>query len=63
MLIDLIIALVLVGVCLYIISLIPMDETIKTVIRVVVLLVVLLWVVRAFGFFGSSGPIGGSLRY
>lgn len=48
--IDLIVALVLAGVALYIIQLIPMDGTIKQVIRVLVLVVILLWVLTWLGW-------------
>jgi hypothetical protein len=48
--IDLFIVLVIVGVCLYLIeNVVPMDPAIKTVIRVVVVLLVVLFLLRAFG--------------
>lgn len=53
MLVDLIVALILVGVVLYLITLIPMDPTIAQIIRVVVIVAVLLWLLSAFGFLGS----------
>jgi len=49
MLVSLIIMLIVVGVALYLIQLIPMDETIKKVIYIVVLLLVVLYVLRTFG--------------
>jgi hypothetical protein len=42
-LVSLVIALIIVGVCLYLIELLPMDATIKTIIRVIIILVVILW--------------------
>jgi len=48
--IGLIIVLVIIGVCLYLIeNFVPMDPTIKTVIRVVVVLCVVLYLLSAFG--------------
>ena len=48
--IGLIIVLVIIGVCLYLIeNFVPMDPTIKTVIRVVVVLCVVLYLLQAFG--------------
>jgi len=48
-LIGLVVVLLIVGVALYLVSLIPMDATIRRVIQVVVLLVVILWLLSAFG--------------
>lgn len=47
--ISLIIALIIAGVALYLIGLIPMDGRILMAIRAVVLLVLVLWVLQAFG--------------
>ncbi len=48
--INLIILLVILGLCLYLIeSAIPMDAAIKTVIRVVVVLCLVLYLLSAFG--------------
>ena len=55
MLISLIVALVIIGVLLYLMELIPMDATIKTIIRVLVLLFVLLWLLDGFGMFPAHG--------
>lgn len=49
MLISLIVTLVIVGVCLYLLTLLPMDPIIKQVVRVLVILVAFLWVLQAFG--------------
>jgi hypothetical protein len=54
--IELIVALVIVGVLLYIVTLIPMDATIKKIITVVVILLVVLWILQAFGIIGG-GPL------
>lgn len=49
-LIGLIIALVLVGVVLYLVNtLIPMDGKVKTILNVVVIVVLLLWLLQTFG--------------
>jgi len=55
-LLGIIVALIVIGVLLYLFELlVPMDPTIKTVIRVLVFLLVFLWVISAiFGVF----PLG-----
>lgn len=55
-LVSLVVALVIVGVALYIVTLIPMDPTIKKIIQILVLLFVCLWVLSALGFL-PHGPI------
>ena len=44
-----ILTLVVVGVLLYLLTLIPMDPAIVTIIRVVVILGAVLWIVKALG--------------
>lgn len=56
-LIGLVVALILLGVGLYLVNtLIPMDARIKTLLNVLVIVVVVLWILSAFGLF-SMGPI------
>ena len=56
-LVQLIIALVVVGVILWAVNTyIPMDATIKRILNVVVILVVVLWLLSVFGVLG---PISG----
>lgn len=56
MLIQLIVALIVVGVLLYLVNnLIPMDAKIKQIINIVVLIAVVLWLLSVFGVLG--GPI------
>lgn len=50
-LIELVVVLIVVGVGLYLVGLIPMDNAIRTVIRVVVILAVVLWLLQTFGLF------------
>ncbi len=53
-LIQLIVALVVVGVALWLINnYIPMDGNIKKILNVVVIVVVVLWLLSAFGILGS----------
>jgi hypothetical protein len=53
-LISILIVLVIVGVCLYLLeTYVPLSPPIKTVIRVVVVLVLILWLLRAFGITGN----------
>lgn len=55
--ITIILTLVIVGVCLYLLeAYVPMSPPIKTVIRVVVVLCLILFLLNAFGIFSS--PIG-----
>jgi len=49
-LLSLVVVLILVGVCLWLVnSFIPMDPKIKTILNVVVVIVVILWLLSAFG--------------
>lgn len=48
-LIDVVVRLILLGVGLYLIGLIPMDGTVRQVIRIVVIVALVLWFVEAFG--------------
>ena len=53
-LIQLVIALVVVGVILWLVNnYIPMDATIKKILNVVVIIVVILWLLSIFGVLGS----------
>jgi 1-acyl-sn-glycerol-3-phosphate acyltransferase len=57
-LISVIIALVVVGVALWLVnSYIPMDGKIKKILNVVVVIVLILWLLSAFGVFGSMSNI------
>jgi hypothetical protein len=51
--ISIIVALVIVGLVLYLIDIIPMDGTIKQIIRVIVIIAVVVWLLQSFGFIGS----------
>jgi hypothetical protein len=52
-LISIIVTLVVVGLLLYLVDLIPMDRTIKQIIRIIVIIGVVVWLLQAFGFIGS----------
>jgi hypothetical protein len=54
-LVSIIVALIVIGVLLYLIGMIPMDGTIKHIIRLVVLFVVVVWLLQSFGLLGSLG--------
>ena len=57
-LIQLIVALVVVGVALWLINnYIPMDGAIKKILNVVVVIVVILWLLSAFGLLGSMSSM------
>ena len=51
--ITILITLVILGVCLYLVELIPMDGTIKQIIRVVAVLFVVLYLLQAFGIWNG----------
>ena len=58
-LIQLVVILILIGVGLYFVNkLIPMAQSMKTIINVVVVVVVVLWIIQLFGFF-DVGPVIG----
>jgi hypothetical protein len=52
-LISIIIALVVIGLVLYLIDIIPMDGTIKQIIRLIIIIAVIIWLLQAFGLIGS----------
>ena len=54
--IGLIVLLALVGVALYLVEQIPMDASIPTIIRVVVILCVVLYILQAFGLLDMPLP-------
>jgi len=56
-LIGLIIVLVVCGLCLYLVeTYIPMSPPFKLIIRVVVVLVLVVWLLQAFGIVGPTVP-------
>lgn len=53
---TIIIVLIVVGVVLYLINnYIPMDRKIKSILNVVVVIVVIIWLLKAFGLLNSLG--------
>jgi len=55
--IELLLILAIAGVCLYLVeAYVPMDPAIKTVIRVVVVLCLILFLLRAFGISDLATP-------
>lgn len=48
--------LILLGVGLYLITLIPMDPAVLTIIRVVIILCIILFLIQAFGLFDVPVP-------
>ena len=54
-LISVIVTLIVIGLLLYLIGLIPMDGTIKQIIRVVVIIAVVIWLLQTFGYWGRLG--------
>lgn len=57
-LLNVVISLIVVGVLLWLVNTyIPMDRKIKSVLNVVVVLVVAVWLLQAFGVLGSLNAI------
>ncbi len=57
-LMTVVLVLILVGVGLWLVNrYIPMDGKIKTILNIVVVIVVILWLLRAFGVLGHSEEI------
>ena len=57
-LISVVIALIVVGVLLWLINnYLPMDGKIKNILNIVVVIAVVLWLLRAFGLLSSLGSI------
>ena len=57
-LISLAITLIIVGVLLWLVNTyIPMDGKIKRILNIVVVIVVVLWLLSAFGILGHTGDI------
>ncbi len=55
-LINVVIALVVVGVILWLINnYVPMDGKIKNILNIVVVIAVIVWLLRSFGILGSLG--------
>ncbi len=52
-LISIIVALVLVGLALWVVGQIPMDRAVARIIRVVVIVCLVLWLLQAFGLLGG----------
>jgi hypothetical protein len=55
-LIQLIVVLVVVGVALYLLDLVPIDATVRTIIKVLVILFLVLWIIQALGLM-EVGPV------
>ena len=57
-LINIVIILIVVGVLLWLVNTyIPMDGKIRSILNAVVVIVVILWLLQAFGVLGSLGGI------
>ncbi len=56
-LIHVLLTLVVVGVLLWLVNLIPMQSTIKSILNTIVVIVVVLWLLQVFGLFTSLSNI------
>jgi hypothetical protein len=56
-LLNIIIVLIVVGVLLWLVNLIPMQGTIKSILNAVVVIAVVLWLLNIFGIFNSFAHI------
>ena len=51
--VSIIVTLVVIGLVLYLINMIPMDNTIKQIIHAIIVVLVVVWLLQAFGLIGS----------
>ena len=56
-LIHILVYLVIIGLVVYLIDLIPMDGTIKNIIRGIIIVAVVVWLLQQFGFIGSVNSL------
>lgn len=57
-LINIVIILIVVGVLLWLVNnYIPMDSKIRSILNAVVVIIVILWLLQAFGVLGSLGGV------
>jgi len=56
-LLHVLLTLVVVGVLLWLVNLIPMQSTIKSILNTIVVIVVVLWLLQVFGLFTSLSNI------
>ena len=56
-LLQILITLVVVGVLLWLVNLIPMQSTIKSILNTIVVIIVVLWLLQVFGLFNSLSNI------
>jgi len=57
-LVDLLIVLVVAGVVLWLVNTyIPMDRKIKNILNIVAVIIIVIWLLRAFGILGSLNNI------
>jgi len=60
--VSIIVTLVVIGLVLYLINMIPMDNTIKQIIHAIIVVLVVMWLLQSFGLMGPvrnlfhSGP-------
>jgi len=56
-LLQVLLTLVVVGVLLWLVNLIPMQSTIKSILNTIVVIIVVLWLLQVFGLFTSLSNI------
>lgn len=56
-LLSVVVTLIVIGVVLWLINLIPMQGTIKSILNAVVVIAVVLWLLYGFGILNSSGEV------
>jgi hypothetical protein len=58
MLVHVVLVLIVVGILLYLVNnYIPMDGKIKSILNAVVVILVILWLLQAFGLIGALGGV------
>lgn len=48
-----VVALIIIGFCLWLVQMLPIDGTIKTIINGIVILFVIVWILQSLGLIGS----------
>lgn len=60
--ISILVALLVIGVVVYIVTLIPMNETVRKVLIAVALLFAVLWLLQALGLWSGGPEFPGGIR-
>lgn len=54
---TIILALIVVGVLLWLVGMLPIDPAIQRIIRIVVIIFLVIWLLKVFGLFAALGAV------